>query len=118
MRRSSRTFEIIRREDRGFRKLGGGVIDAFYDGYNSINPDDFDYVCKFDLDLDLPPRYFERVMERMESDPRIGTASGKPWFRGTEGEEIDEMCGDENSVGMIKFYRVPASSRSAGSSAS
>jgi glycosyltransferase involved in cell wall biosynthesis len=98
---------IIRREDRGYRKLGGGVIDAFYDGYNSINPDDFDYVCKFDLDLELRPRYFERLMERMEQDPRIGTASGKPWFRGKSGEAIDEKCGDENSVGMIKFYRVP-----------
>lgn len=99
-------IRVIRREDRGFRKLGGGVIDAFYDGYNAINPDDFDYVCKFDLDLDLQPRCFERLMERMEGDPRIGTASGKPWFRGADGEEVDEMCGDENSVGMIKFYRV------------
>src|SRR6266511_55286 len=26
----------------------------------------FDYVCKLDTDLDLPPRYFERLMERME----------------------------------------------------
>jgi biofilm PGA synthesis N-glycosyltransferase PgaC len=99
-------IRIIRREDRGYRKLGGGVIDAFYDGYNSINPDDFEYVCKFDLDLDLPPRYFERLMERMESDPRIGTASGKPWYRTRDESQIDEMCGDENSVGMIKFYRV------------
>src|SRR5215218_3898071 len=51
-------IRIIRRPDRGDRKLGGGVIDAFYTGYDSINPDDFDYVCKFDLDLDIPPRYF------------------------------------------------------------
>lgn len=99
-------IRIIRREDRGFRKLGGGVIDAFYDGYGSINPDDFDYVCKFDLDLDLPPRYFELLMDRMEADPRVGTASGKPWFRAKDGRQIDEMVGDENSVGMIKFYRV------------
>ena len=99
-------IRIIHREDRGFRKLGGGVIDAFYEGYDSINPDDFDYVCKLDLDLDLPPRYFEILMRRMESNPRIGTASGKPWFAGPDGRRISEMCGDENSVGMIKFYRV------------
>jgi glycosyltransferase involved in cell wall biosynthesis len=97
---------VIRRADRGYRKLGGGVIDAFYDGYKTINPDEFDYVCKFDLDLELQPRYFERLMERIEADPRIGTASGKPWFRDKGGEQIDEKCGDENSVGMIKFYRV------------
>jgi glycosyltransferase involved in cell wall biosynthesis len=99
-------IKIVHREDRGFRKLGGGVIDAFYEGYDTINPDDFDFVCKFDLDLDLPPRYFEILMRRMESNPRIGTASGKPWFAGPDGRRISEKCGDENSVGMIKFYRV------------
>jgi glycosyltransferase involved in cell wall biosynthesis len=99
-------LKVIRKSDRGFRKLGGGVIDAFYEGYDSINPDDFDYLCKLDLDLDLPPGYFQMLMEKMEENPRIGTASGKPWFEGHGGRQISEMCGDENSVGMIKFYRV------------
>ncbi len=40
--------------------------------------DDFDYLCKLDMDLDLPARYFELLMERMESNPRVGTTSGKP----------------------------------------
>ena len=55
-------IKVIRRDDRGFRKLGGGVIDAFYHGYDTINPNDFDYVTKLDLDLDLPPRYFETLI--------------------------------------------------------
>jgi glycosyltransferase involved in cell wall biosynthesis len=99
-------IRVIRRADRGDRKLGGGVIDAFYTGYDTIKPGDFDYVCKFDLDLDLPHGYFERLMERMEADPRIGTASGKPYFTTPDGGQVDETCGDENSVGMIKFYRT------------
>ena len=98
--------KIIRRDDRGFRKLGGGVIDAFYHGYDTTNSDEFDYVCKLDLDLDLPPGYFQTLMERMEAEPRIGTCSGKPWFRDPAGQAISEMCGDENSVGMVKFYRT------------
>ncbi len=99
-------IKVIRRADRGDRKLGGGVIDAFYTGYDTIDPSEFDYVCKFDLDLDLPKVYFERLMERMEADPRIGTASGKPYFTAADGSQVDETCGDENSVGMIKFYRT------------
>ena len=59
-------IKVLRREDRGFRKLGGGVIDAFYHGYDTINPGNFDYVCKLDLDLDLPTKYFEILMQRME----------------------------------------------------
>jgi len=118
-------IRLIQRPDRGERVLGSGVIDAFYCGYDSnINPDHFDYLCKFDLDLDIPPRYFENLMERMETNPRIGTCSGKPWYLKKSLRErrdpsqrtkfpisrhdgyVSEMCGDENSVGMIKFYRT------------
>jgi len=100
-------IKVIRRADRGDRKLGGGVIEAFDEGYRTINPAEFDYVCKFDLDLDLPPRYFETLMERMEAEPRIATCSGKPYMN-LDGKLVSEKCGDENSVGMIKFYRTSA----------
>ena len=106
-------IQIVTRENRGVRKVGPGVIDAFYAGYETIDPADFDYVCKIDLDLDLPPTYFETLMQRMEADPLIGTCSGKAYFPGPsnteksfDGELISEACGDEMSVGMIKFYRT------------
>jgi len=98
-------IKIITRKDRGDRKLGGGVIEAFDEGYKTINPDDFDYVTKFDLDLELPAGYFEGLIQRMQANPRIGTASGKPYME-LDGKLVSEKCGDENSVGMIKFYRV------------
>lgn len=98
-------IKVITRTNRGDRKLGGGVIEAFDEGYKSINPDDFEYICKFDLDLELPTGYFEGLMDRMESNRRIGTASGKPYMA-LNGQLVSERCGDENSVGMIKFYRV------------
>src|SRR6185436_4161584 len=79
----------------------------------------FEYICKLDLDLDLPPRYFEILIDRMEAEPRLGTCSGKPYFYGGSPEPagvqfpldpsagwISEMIGDENSVGMTKFYRT------------
>ncbi|MEM7515568.1 MAG: glycosyltransferase [Planctomycetota bacterium] len=137
-------IQIVRREDRGKRSVGPGVIDAFYAGYETINPTDYGFVCKFDLDLDLPPEYFERVMQAMHADPRLGTFSGKPYFppavltggippthqellvngaadvnpraaspnapASINAPHFDvsdltsEACGDEMSVGMIKFY--------------
>ncbi|HMO27319.1 MAG TPA: glycosyltransferase family A protein [Tepidisphaeraceae bacterium] len=98
-------IRVITRGDRGDRKLGGGVIEAFDTGYATINPDDFDYVCKFDLDLDLPAGYFAELMDRMEANQRLGTVSGKPYME-LNGKLVPEVCGDENSVGMIKFYRT------------
>jgi glycosyltransferase involved in cell wall biosynthesis len=112
-------IRIVRRPDRGVRKVGGGVIDAFYAGYDTVDPGAFDYICKLDLDLDLPPRYFEGLMDRMEGNPRIGTCSGKPYFfpPGSPDDHaefplaervglVSEKIGDENSVGASKFYRV------------
>lgn len=99
-------IRLIRRDNRGHRKVGAGVIEAFNVGYASIDPLDFDYVCKLDLDLDLPAGYFAGLIARMEAEPRLGTTSGKPWFvHPRSGALVPEVCGDEMSVGMTKFYR-------------
>ena len=97
-------IRIVQKPDRGHRAVGPGVVEAFYVGYQSIDPADFTYSCKLDLDLELPPRYFETLIERMEADPRIGTCSGKPYIR-QNGTLVSERRGDEMSVGMTKFYR-------------
>ncbi|MEM6660616.1 MAG: glycosyltransferase family 2 protein [Pseudomonadota bacterium] len=96
-------IRVIQKPDRGHRAVGPGVIEAFYYGLERVE-EDFPYITKLDLDLDLPPRYFETLLERMEADPRIGTCSGKPYImRG--GQLVSERRGDEMSVGMTKFYR-------------
>jgi glycosyltransferase involved in cell wall biosynthesis len=100
-------IEVVRRSDRGRRAVGPGVIEAFNAGLEQVDLDDFDFLCKLDLDLDLPPRYFEILLERMQANPRLGTCSGKPYFRHPRtGELVSEKCGDETSVGMTKLYRV------------
>lgn len=97
-------IRLVQVPDRGHRAVGPGVVRAFYTGLETVQLEDFDYVCKLDLDLDLPPRYFETLLERMEADPRIGTCSGKPYVR-RGGQLVSERRGDEMSVGMTKFYR-------------
>jgi glycosyltransferase involved in cell wall biosynthesis len=96
---------VVTRKDRGRRAVGPGVIEAFYAGYDSIDADDYDYLCKLDLDLSLPPRYFELLMQRMEARPRLATCSGKAYVR--QGDAlVNENHGDDMSLGMTKFYRV------------
>lgn len=104
------TIRVVTRRDRGTRSVGPGVIEAFYEGYRAvrmqIDRGDFDYLCKLDLDLDLPLHYFETLMRRMEAHPRLGTCSGKAYFE-RNGRLVSEFLGDETSAGMTKFYRVP-----------
>lgn len=98
-------IKIVTRTDRGHRAVGPGVIDAFYSGYESINPDDYNYLCKLDLDLRLPPHYFEILITRMEANQRIATCSGKAYIE-ESGHLVNERHGDETSLGMTKFYRI------------
>jgi len=98
-------IEIVTRQDRGYRAVGPGVVDAFYAGYQTALVDNYDFICKLDLDLILPPTYFETLMSRMADNPRIATCSGKAYI--FEGENlVNEGHGDETSLGMTKFYRT------------
>lgn len=97
-------IRVVPKPDRGHRAVGPGVIEAFYAGYETIDPAAYTYSCKMDLDLELPPQYFETLITHMEAEPRIGTCSGKPYIR--RGDTlVSERRGDEMSVGMTKFYR-------------
>jgi len=98
-------IRVVTRADRGRRAVGPGVIDAFYAGYETIDPDAYDYLCKLDLDLRLPPRYFETLIARMEADPRRANCSGRAYIE-RDGELVHEGQGDENAIGASKFYRV------------
>jgi len=98
-------IRIVTRTDRGKRAVGPGVIEAFYAGYDTIDPNDYDYICKLDLDLNLPPTYFEGLMARMEADPYIATCSGKAYIW-QDGVLVNERHGDETSIGATKFYRM------------
>jgi len=69
-------LQVVHRSDRGFRKPGGGVNDAFYDGYDKIGPVDWQYIVKLDGDLSFAPDYFGRCLLRFQEDKRLGIGGG------------------------------------------
>ena len=99
-------IEVVTRKDRGYRAVGPGVIDAFYAGLESTDYSKYTYLCKLDIDLELPPTYFETVIKEMESDPTLGNFSGKVYLREPDGSLTPERMGDENAIGAAKFYRT------------
>lgn len=101
-------IEVHSRADRGRRALGGGVVEVFNQGLEILGDDPAEFVCKLDVDLILPPRYFERLLEKMAEDERLGSVSGKPYYPVggiRSGQLKSERIGDDVSAGMTKFYR-------------
>ncbi len=99
-------IELHSRPDRGRRALGGGVVEVFNYGLELVADDPVEFVCKLDVDLILPPKYFEILLQKMAADERLGSVSGKPYFRsGVSGELKSERIGDDVSAGMTKLYR-------------
>jgi biofilm PGA synthesis N-glycosyltransferase PgaC len=66
----------VNREDRGFRKWGAGIIEAFYAGFNQLTCQDWDFMCKLDGDLSFEPEYFESAFKKFQDDPKIGIGGG------------------------------------------
>jgi biofilm PGA synthesis N-glycosyltransferase PgaC len=67
----------IHRENRGFRRAGGGVMEAFYDGYNAVQCNDWDFIVKLDGDLSFAPDYFEKCFEYFLRDHGLGIGGGE-----------------------------------------
>jgi glycosyltransferase involved in cell wall biosynthesis len=98
-------IKYARRPDRGERKVGPGVVEAFYDGMAAITAADYDYIGKMDGDLSFGPRYFETLFEKFENDPLLGAASGKLFLVLDDGRLSPERHADEMVVGGMQFYR-------------
>jgi biofilm PGA synthesis N-glycosyltransferase PgaC len=70
-------IRAIHRENRGFRKSGGGVMEAFYDGYNNLQSKNWDFLVKLDGDLTFAPDYFEKCFAYFRRDPELGVGGGE-----------------------------------------
>jgi glycosyltransferase involved in cell wall biosynthesis len=69
-------IRAVHREDRGYRKWGGGIIETFYVGYDALDCNDWDYMCKLDGDLSFDPDYFQRALAKFFHDLTIGIGGG------------------------------------------
>jgi glycosyltransferase involved in cell wall biosynthesis len=69
-------LRVIHRENRGSRKPGGGVVEAFYDGLNSLSTSDWDFLVKLDGDLSFDSDYFKKCFDHFDDDPKLGIGGG------------------------------------------
>jgi poly-beta-1,6-N-acetyl-D-glucosamine synthase len=69
-------IRAVHREDRGFRKWGAGIIEAFYDGFHALSHTDWEFMAKLDGDLSFEPGYFSGMFDKFSHDPLLGIGGG------------------------------------------
>lgn len=97
-------IRLVQRPDRGFRKVGGGVVAAFKYGVSQIKHQDYQYIAKLDGDMSFGPRYLEMMFDQFAKDEKLAAVSGKV-FREEDGKKIEEIIIDEHVAGQFKLYR-------------
>jgi len=100
-------IRLIERRDRGYRKLGGGVVAAFDFGKDRIEHQDYAFIAKLDGDMSFGPHYIERMLKMLDDTPRLACVSGKV-FRQEDGRFIEEFQQPEQVAGQFKLYRREA----------
>jgi poly-beta-1,6-N-acetyl-D-glucosamine synthase len=97
-------IHAVHRPNRGFRKSGGGVVEAFYDGYNSLRCNDWDFVVKLDGDLSFASDYFAKCFEHFAKETRLGIGGGDI-CHDTDGQLKPEASPRFHVRGATKIYR-------------
>ena len=97
-------IKVCHRDNRGFRKSGGGVVDAFNDGYRLLSFNEWDFIVKLDGDLSFGPEYFQSCFHAFQGDWRLGIAGGTI-FNVIKGQEYRENCPAFHVRGATKIYR-------------
>lgn len=99
-------IRAVHRKNRGYRKSGGGVMEAFYDGYRALACRDWDFIVKLDGDLSFEADYFQKCFERFAQEPRLGVGGGVIYNLMPDGSQKFERGGPTFHVrGATKIYR-------------
>jgi poly-beta-1,6-N-acetyl-D-glucosamine synthase len=102
--RENTWIRIVHRANRGFRKPGGGVVEAFNDGLKTLRATNWDFIVKLDGDLIFAPDYFECCFERFRQDRRLGIGGGMI-YHVIDGKESIEHNPQFHVRGATKIYR-------------
>ena len=97
-------IQAIHRENRGFRSAGGGVVEAFYAGYNSLKEKNWNFIVKLDGDLSFDNDYFEKCFEHFQKTQNLGVGGGLI-YNLVNGELIEEQIPLFHVRGATKIYK-------------
>jgi glycosyltransferase involved in cell wall biosynthesis len=97
-------IRLVNVADRGYRKTGPGVVEAFTIGFRTIENLHFDFITKLDGDISFEPDYFDRLLKKFGENPKLGIAGG--WvYDAINGKLKAHKYPHDHVRGAVKTYR-------------
>lgn len=84
---------------------GSKVVNAFKNGLQDQNMDEFDIICKFDADIILPEDYLETVKDSFQKNPQYGLVGGLLYVEKDEQWVYEGNSNKHHVRGPMKAYR-------------
>lgn len=97
-------IQVIKRANRGHREVGGGIVEAIYEGLGGMGRRDYEYLGKFDGDILLGERYIETLLQKFSDDASLGLASGIV-VQEEGGRVVRRRCVREFAYGPARIWR-------------
>ena len=101
--KSNPSIKLIRCSG-GERRSFGSKALAFKAGHDASKDVSYDYIGNLDADLTMAPNYYERILEEMSNNPKLGVASGVLWDKTKTGyrRTISNL---NHAVGGVQLWR-------------
>lgn len=100
-------LEIVRRDPTA-RDTGQGIAFAVREGLSRVDCDAYDYIGKFDADLEFPSDYFGRILTEFDRNPSAGLIGGVCAVSRGDRWEVERITNDDHVRGALKLYRATA----------
>lgn len=94
----------VSRAREGPRDTGSRLVETLTFGFSRLRLAEYDFLFVLDADILLGPRYYEIILEKFRTRPRLGVATGTVWDL-VEGRAVPERGQQFGMVGALKGWR-------------
>ena len=100
--------KLVNRDLSMKRDVGAKIIQAFNAGLANVSLDDYDFISKFDADLEFEPDYMKHVTDAFYSDEHLGLVGGVCTIFSKGEWNVESLTNLDHVRGALKTYRTSA----------
>jgi len=102
--KSNPWIELVRRDPDETRNFGSKA-HAVRLGVEKLCEMDYSYICNLDADIEMPPNYYEQILQKFEENQQLGIAGGLLYEDDPEGRYPQHLSADHSVAGPVQMFR-------------